>query len=47
MPQDTVLLEQARQAAEGAVAKAAVELGEADTPPVNVVTKNVENPGYE
>ena len=40
MPQDAVMLEQARQAAEGAVAKAAVELGEADTPPVTVVAKN-------
>jgi nucleotide-binding universal stress UspA family protein len=40
MPQDAVMLEQARQAAESAVAKAAVELGEADTPPVTVVAKN-------
>ncbi len=40
MPQDAVMLEQARQAAEDAVAKAAVELGEADTPPVTVVAKN-------
>jgi Universal stress protein family len=38
MPQDAVMLEQARQAAESAVAKAAVELGEADTPPVTVTS---------
>jgi nucleotide-binding universal stress UspA family protein len=40
MPQDAVMLEQAREAAEGAVAKAAVELGETGTPSVTVVAKN-------
>jgi nucleotide-binding universal stress UspA family protein len=40
MPQDAVMLEQARRAAEEAVAKAAAELGETDAPPVTVVAKN-------
>jgi nucleotide-binding universal stress UspA family protein len=40
MPQDAVMLEQARKGAEDAAAKAAAELGEANTPPVTVVAKN-------
>jgi nucleotide-binding universal stress UspA family protein len=40
MPQDAVMLGQARHAAEDAVAKTAAELGESDTPPVTVVAKN-------
>ena len=40
MPQDAVMLEQARKAAEDAAAKAAAELGETGTPPVTVVAKN-------
>lgn len=40
MPQDAVMLQQARQAAEDAVTKAASELGEGERPSVTVTAKN-------
>jgi nucleotide-binding universal stress UspA family protein len=40
MPQDTVMLQQARTAAEDAVTKAAHELGDAEQPSVTVTARN-------